>query len=183
MSRSPGFTHAYLERLGRACGRDFLAELPLPGLYASLTNVIAGDYRRGIQALGAESCRLDLDQLLERAREDLERVEWVSEAECREQWDTWRRCGGRRAVGRTLAARFGAGARRWKTWARSRCRGPVLGRVWSALAALRRRIAPTPATPAAPPPIPCADLLGAARAAETHYSPRIAGPVRTPTVR
>jgi glycosyltransferase involved in cell wall biosynthesis len=64
-----------------------LQDLPIPGLYASQHNVVAHDYVTSARRLAPESLPdLNRENLVRRAREDLELVEWDSLEERDEQY-------------------------------------------------------------------------------------------------
>ncbi len=172
MTCHPEFTRPYLEEMSRAAGRDLAADLPLPGLTGSVTNVIAYDLAKSLERLG-EKPGLDRVNLAARAREDLERGAWGSDAEREAQLRLWQgHWAGLSAAAKAIRRlRVGARSARagpagFRAWARARCRGVAgLRQVWAGLSAIRRAVAPDPPLPS----VACADLSAALRAAEAHY--------------
>jgi cellulose synthase/poly-beta-1,6-N-acetylglucosamine synthase-like glycosyltransferase len=78
---------SYAKRFVTGAAADALALLPIRGLYASQHNVVAHDYVTAAKRLRLDSIpELDRENLVRRAREDLELMEWDTPEDRDEQY-------------------------------------------------------------------------------------------------
>ena len=173
VSATPPFARSFLLE----SDPDALTRLPVPGLYASLHNIVAYDLAESARRLPPGSApSLDERNLLLRAREDLDLIEWESDDERAEQYGILEAAESRLgmmyvppvepppeplpAEPEPLTQRLrGAGVR-------ALGKIPVTER--AARWALRRPVEPPPEPP--PPPPTFASPVEAARAADELYT-------------
>lgn len=140
-----------------------LERLPIPGLYSSVHNIVAHDYATSARRLGADSLpELGRENLVRRAREDLELVSWGSDEERDEQY----------ALLEAEEKRLGIAAAPAEEQAEpaSVPSSPPLNPVTRIVEAVRWRLTP-PEPPSAPPEHPAFDSpVEAAAAADRLYT-------------
>ena len=150
---------AQSRRFIEAADPALIEELPIPGLYTSVHNIVAYDLASSAARLPAGSTPpLDMPNLVKRAREDLAEVGWTDEAERVAQFKLLEEAERRHDVAPVLESPVGrAGtARRWLDAALEH---DSVRRIASRLT---DRIGPLPPTYASP--------VDAAAAADRHYN-------------
>jgi len=171
--RRAAYSASYAKSFVLGAAPEALGRLPIPGLYASQHNVVVYDYVESARRLAPATLpALNRDNLVRRAREDLELIAWDSPDERDKQY----------AILEAEEARLGVTCPAPKKppveepptepWTVRRASGALLRKVppaeRAARWALRRPVEPPPDQP--PPPPTFASPVEAARAADELYS-------------
>jgi Glycosyltransferase like family 2 len=157
--RRQGTDPAHSRRFIEAADPAIIEALPIPGLYASVHNVVSYDLASSAARLPAGSTPpLDMPNLVRRAREDLAGVAWTDAAERAAQFGLLEAAERRYDVAPVPEPPDvrGGPARRWLAAALE------LGPVHRVASRLTERVGPSPPTYASP--------FDAAEAADRHYA-------------